>query len=186
MKAYFNTLWGDKIHRKHGESKKDFIKRCKANKHGYTQFMSKYTPKHKTPTQRMKAEEDHMVARWDKRHPMPEPDLFGNHKEWEKTREAAIERIRDIVVSRYDKLILTGRFKRSENEFYEKTVATIKDINGEGHKVNELPKTSKLLMKATSLTQTIYEKSPSLVATTLHDHVRKRGRIILPCMPRAA
>lgn len=137
----------------------------------------------------MEALVQHKLARWERKNPCPvktdgdQHDLF--EKEflvpWEESREKALERIRDFVVSVYDKLPLEGRFKKSETKYEEKKIADIKDINGEGHKVNELdPKKSKLLKKAQAETNKVHAKNNNLVCTNLKDHKRQKGRIILP------
>lgn len=135
---------------------------------------------------KMKAYEDEKMKKWEHKHPKPCPtdDLFKDEfiPMWEKEREEALTRIRDFVVSMFDKLPLTGRFKMSEKNavYQEKKIADIKDINGEGHKVNELGPESKLLNKAKKITNKTHAKNPSLVAANLKDHKRKKGRVILP------
>lgn len=134
---------------------------------------------------KMKAYEDEKVKKWERKHPKPCPDddLFKDEliPAWEHEREQAIERIRDFVVSMFDKLPLTGRYKEGENKFTEKPVTELKDKNEEGHKVNDLdPKKSKLLNKAQKATDKEKAKNTKLVATNLKDHKRKKGRIILP------
>ena len=126
------------------------------------------------------------MRRWkrEKKHqkPCPDDDLFKDEMipQWEKSREEALIRIRDFVVSMFDKLPLSGRFKESDNKFTEKPVAEIKDINGEGHRVNELDENSKLLKKAQKITNETKAKNAKLVATNLKDHKHKKGRMILP------
>ena len=124
------------------------------------------------------------LKKWEKKHPKPCPsdDLFKDEfiPKWEKEREEALERIRDFVVSMFDKLPLTGRYKESDNKFTEKPVTELKDVNGEGHRVNELDSKSKLLDKAQKATNKEKAKNAKLVATNLKDHKRKKGRIILP------
>lgn len=131
----------------------------------------------------------HKIAKWEKKNPCPvkedqnPPDIFEREYlvPWKAKRDLAIERIRDFVVSVYDKLPLTGRFEKSSNEFIEEPIAEIKDVNGEGHNVNELdPKKSKLLKIAQKVTNKTKEKRHNLVCTNLKDHKRKKGRIILP------
>lgn len=133
---------------------------------------------------KMKAYEDEKMKKWEKKHPKPCPDddLFKDEMipQWEKEREEALIRIRDFVVSMFDKLPLSGRFKESDNKFTEKPVAEIKDINGEGHRVNELDENSKLLKKAQKITNETKAKNAKLVATNLKDHKHKKGRMILP------
>lgn len=134
---------------------------------------------------KMKAYEDEKIKKWERKHPKPCPDddLFKDEMipAWNQEREQAIERIRDFVVSMFDKLPLTGRYKESDNKFTEKPVAELKDINGEGHKINNLdPSKSKLLDKAQKVTNKEKAKNAKLVATNLKDHKRKKGRVILP------
>jgi len=133
---------------------------------------------------KMKAYEDEKVAKWERKHlkPCPDDDLFKDEMipAWEHEREQAIERIRDLVVSMFDKLPLTGRYKKSDKKFVEKPVADLSAKNGEGHRVNDLPEDSKLMKKAQEVTNKEKKKNPKLVATNLKDHKRKKGRIILP------
>lgn len=133
---------------------------------------------------KMKAYEDEKMKKWERKHPKPCPtdDLFKDEyiPLWEKEREEALIHIRDFVVSMFDKLPLTGRYKEGDNKFTEKPVAELKDVNGEGHRVNELDSKSKLLDKAQKATNKEKAKNAKLVATNLKDHKRKKGRVILP------
>jgi hypothetical protein len=140
----------------------------------------------------------HKLDKWIRKNPAPiapkvdpiSPDAFAEQdqlaykakqSEWEKMRDAAEERFRDFVISMYDKLPLSGRFEKSDNNYVEEKVAEIKDVNGEGHRVNELnPKTSKLLKVAQKKTDEVKAKRHNLVCTNLKDHKRQKGRMILP------
>ena len=125
----------------------------------------------------------HKTAKWERKNPKP-LDMFAEEVEkWKQLRENAIERIRDFVVSVYDPLLLTGRFvlnKENSATYQEEKIAEIKDINGEGHKVNALPKDSKLMKKAQKVVDETKHKRNNLVCGNLRDHKRKTGRIILP------
>lgn len=127
------------------------------------------------------------LKKWEKKHPKPCPsdDLFKDEfiPAWEKDREEALIRIRDFVVSMFDKLPLTGRFKVSETgtaQYQEEKIAELKDINGDGHRVNELDKNSKLLKKAQETVDKVHAKRTNLVVGNLKDHKRQKGRMILP------
>ena len=131
----------------------------------------------------------HKLAKWEKKNPCPvktddkQQDLFEEEfmTPWKAKKELALERIRDFVVSIYDKLPLTGRFKQSDSECVEEHIADIKDIGAEGNKINHLnPDKSKLLKVAQKKTNVTKAKRPNLVCTNLKDHKRQRGRIILP------
>jgi hypothetical protein len=133
---------------------------------------------------KMEAYTQDKLKKWEKKHPKPCPkdDLFKDEfiPAWEKERDEALIRIRDFVVSMFDKLPLTGRYKEGDNKFTEKPVTELKDVNGEGHRVNELDEKSKLLDKAQKATNKEKAKNAKLVATNLKDHKRKKGRVILP------
>lgn len=127
------------------------------------------------------------LKKWEKKHPKPCPndDLFKDEfiPQWEHEKEEALIRIRDFVVSMFDKLPLTGRFKISEKgtaQYQEEKIAELKDINGDGHRVNELDKNSKLLKKAQETVNKVHAKRTNLVAGNLKDHKRHKGRMILP------
>ena len=135
---------------------------------------------------KMEAYTQDKLKKWEKKHPKPCPDddLFKDEMipAWEAEKEQALIRIRDFVVSMFDKLPLTGRFKMNEKTatYQEKQIAELKDINGEGHKVNELKGDSKLLKKAQEITDKTHAKHANLVCANLKDHKRKKGRILLP------
>ncbi len=159
----------------------------------FVKHKSEYRPTTPRPVptkeDKIRITEELKIKKWEKRHPRPVPenddqkDIFENQfvPEWEAMREKELQRIRDFVVSVYDKLKLTGRFKKSEDKFEEKQVAELKDNRQEGNNVNELdPKKSKLLKKAQKVTNKIAKKDKKLVCTNLKDHKGKKGRIILP------
>lgn len=124
------------------------------------------------------------LKKWEKKHPKPCPDddLFKDEMipTWEHEKEQALIHIRDFVVSMFDKLPLVGRFKTGTAVYQEKQIAELKDVNGEGHRVNSLDKNSKLLKKAQKVTNKVHAKHANLVCSNLGDHKRKHGRIILP------
>ena len=128
----------------------------------------------------------HKLQKWERKHPCPvkKDDLFYSQQFpiWEAERVAAEERIRDLVVAKYDKLQLVGRFQHSDDKFSEQEVAQIKD-NGETIKyggVNYLPKSSKVMKAAYKETNKVKAKRSNLVCTNLKDHRKKTGRILLP------
>ena len=111
-------------------------------------------------------------------------DLFYSQQfpVWEAEKNAAEERIRDLIVAKYDKLSLVGRFQQSDDKFAEQEVAQIKD-NGETVKhggVNNLPESSKVIKMARKETNKVKAKRGNLVCTNLKDHRKKTGRILLP------
>lgn len=125
----------------------------------------------------------HKLAKWCKKHPKPMEMFVDECTKWEKERFDAETHIRDFVVSMYDPLLLTGRFKvetYTSTEYTEEKIAELKDTNGDGHRVTELKDDSKLLKKAKKITNQVKRKRNNLVATRLSDHKRQRARIILP------
>lgn len=149
---------------------------------------SKYIIKKMNNVEYMEKLVKHKLKKWEKNNPCPikqddnQKDLFETEylPKWEFEREKAEERIRDFVVSVYDKLQLVGRYKTA-NKYKEQEFAKIKDVDGEGHIINELnPKKSKLIKNAKTATNKEKKTNPNLVASTLKDHRRRKGRIILP------
>lgn len=123
---------------------------------------------------------EHKLAKWERKNVCPAEMFTEDVEKWKHEREIVKERFRDFVVSIYDKLHLTGRFVVAENNYTEEPVAEIKDVDGEGHHINDLPKTSKLIKKAQKITNETKAKRQNLVATNLKDHKKQKGRIILP------
>jgi len=123
---------------------------------------------------------EHKTEKWERKNPQP-MDMFTEDVErWKQERDTAIERIRDFVISVYDKLVLTGRYKINENKYREEKIAMVKDINGEGHHVNTLPASSALIKRAQGLVDRAKARDKRLVAGNLRDHKKQKGRIILP------
>lgn len=142
-----------------------------------------YTLTKMNKTQYMEKLVEHKLAKWEHKNPAPEDMFIEDVEKWKQERENMKERFRDFVVSIYDPLSLTGRFvvaKENATTYQEEEVAKIKDINGEGHRVNELPKDSKLMKKVQKKTNEVKAKRPNLIATNLKDHKRQKGRIVLP------
>lgn len=129
----------------------------------------------------------HKLAKWERKHPKPckDDDLFKEEMIplWEDERKRAEERLRDFVVSIYDKLPLIGRFEQKKDgmaTYQDKKIADLKDENGDGHRVNEISVDSKLVKKAQKITNKVHAKHANLICTNLKDHKRQKGRIILP------
>ena len=142
-----------------------------------------YTPHKMNKTEYCEKLVEHKLKKWERKNPAPADMFTEDVEKWKQLRETAKERFRDFVVSIYDPLPLTGRFvvaKEGSAKYTEEKVAEIKDIDGEGHRVNELPKDSKLMKKAQKITNETKAKRKNLVATNLKDHKRQKGRIILP------
>ena len=147
----------------------------------YAEFKNfPYTLPKMNKVQYMEKLVEHKLAKWERKNVCPAEMFTEDVEKWKQLRETAKERFRDFVVSIYDKLHLTGRFVVAKDNYTEEKVAEIKDVDGEGHKVNDLPKTSKLIKKAQKITNETKQKRPNLVATNLKDHKKQKGRIILP------
>lgn len=143
-------------------------------------------------TELMEGYVQHKLAKWVKRNPCPvqKGDLFYDqyYKDWKDRCNIAEEHIRNLIVAKYDKLQLIGRFSSTNELFHEQEIAQIRD-NGETTKhggVNNLPETSKVMKTARIITNKVKAKRTNLICTNLKDHKRKRGRILLPNMKVAA
>lgn len=164
--------------------KKKMKQKCNAvipARNDFLQFKNfPYTLPKMNRVQYMKKLVEHKTAKWERKHVCPEAMFTEDVEKWKQERENAVQRFRDFVVSIYDKLHLTGRFVVAKDSYSEEKVAEIKDINGEGHRVNELPKDSPLIKKVQKITNEVKSKRQNLIATNLKDHKKQKGRIILP------
>lgn len=143
-------------------------------------------------TELMEGYVQHKLSKWIKKHPCPvrKDDLFYSQQYpvWKAEVDSAEEHIRNLIVAKYDKLQLVGRFSSTNELFHEQEIAQIRD-NGETVKhggVNNLPETSKVMKKARIITNKVKAKRGNLICTNLKDHKKQRGRILLPNMKVAA
>ena len=158
---------------------KDGVKHYVSHKSEYPD----YTPHKMNKTEYNEKLVEHKLKKWERKNPAPADMFTEDVEKWKQLRETMKERFRDFVVSIYDPLPLTGRFvvaKEGSAKYTEEKVAEIKDINGDGHRVNEVTKDSKLIKKAQKITNETKAKRKNLVATNLKDHKRQKGRILLP------
>lgn len=142
-----------------------------------------YNPPKMTKQAYMEKLVQHKLAKWEKKNPKPQQDLFDKVEDWEQRRFLAEQRFRDFVVSAYDPLTLTGRFvigKDNSATYQEKKIAEIKDIDGEGHMINHLPKDSKLMKRVQKVANNAKKAHPKLIACNIKDHKKQHGRIVLP------
>lgn len=150
----------------------------------YTQFPNyPYTLPKLNKVEYMEKLVEHKTAKWERKNPCPAEMFTEDVEKWKQLRETMKERFRDFVVSIYDPLPLTGRFvvaKESSATYIEEEVAEIKDVDGGGHRINEIPKDHKLIKKAQKVTNETKAKRKNLIATNLKDHKRQKGRILLP------
>ena len=134
----------------------------------------------------------HKLQKWERKHPCPvkKDDLFYSQQYpvWKAEKDSAEEHIRNLIVAKYDKLQLVGRFSSTNELFHEQEIAQIRD-NGETIKhggENNLPETSKVMKTARIITNKVKAKRGNLICTNLKDHKKQRGRILLPNMKVAA
>lgn len=163
----------------HWYTTKDGVKHYVSHKSEYPD----YTPHKMNKIEYCEKLVEHKLKKWERKNPAPADMFTEDVEKWKQLRETMKERFRDFIVSIYDPLPLTGRFviaKEGSAKYTEEKVAEIKDINGDGHRVNEVTKDSKLIQKAQKITNETKAKRSNLIATNLKDHKRQKGRIILP------
>lgn len=167
--------------------KRESVPMCKklytSSKLNHTEFMEGYV--------------QHKLKKWEVKNPCPvqKDDMFYSQQypEWEQRKQNAEERLRDLIINKYTKLPLIGRFHKNhsdDEQYIEKDVALIKDEDNELSKANndfmKLNENGKLLTKAKAITKKIRAKDSRLVCTNLRDYKRQRGRILLPELKAAA
>lgn len=152
-----------------------------------TKEMNARRPKKLGFAAQMHAYEEYACEKFKKKHPAPtekelKEDLFPEElkRAWETMMDTQREYIRKVIVSKYHKLTVTGRFKTSNNTFSEIEIGKIKDYCMAGHDINNASSTSKLLRKVVNLANEQKRINSNLVCVRIYDHTMKKGRIILP------
>ena len=104
-----------------------------------------------------------------------------------KEREEELSRIRDVVVSQYDKttrLEMTGRYKKDDTHFEEKRLGDISDSGLEFKKSEKVvkltPETSKTIKNAQLKTDREFKRNPNLVCTSITNKEGTKKRILIP------
>lgn len=133
----------------------------------------------------------HKMKKWERKHPRPwkwqgtEEDLFEEEyaKPWERLRELELIRIRGVVISMYDKVSLTGRYRISEGKYEQRPVSKIKDKSSDIMRydgINNIPKHSKLICTAQKIVNEERIRNPEFITGLLKDHKKTHGRLVLP------
>lgn len=128
------------------------------------------------------------ITKWERKHPKPSDDLFKEEfmLNWNKEREEELTRIRDVVVSQYDKttrLVLIGRYKVDEGKYEEKQLGEVKDFNLQFEKTNKphhlelAPEKSKTIKEARKKTNQEFKRNSSLVCTRLENKEQTKARV---------
>lgn len=135
------------------------------------------------------------IAKWERKHPKPEDDLFKEEfmLTWNKEREEELARIRDVVISQYDKttrLNLTGRYQISEGKwntdakYTDKKIGEIKDVNLEFKKEEKVikltPYTSQTIRDAQIKTNREFKQNRNLICTSITNKEGTKKRILIP------
>ena len=129
------------------------------------------------------------IAKWERKHPKPQDDLFKEEfmLTWNKEREEELTRIRDVVISQYDKttrLEMTGRYKKDDTHFEEKRLDDIPDSGLEFKKSEKVvkltPETSKTIKTAQLKTDSEFKRNPNLVCTSITNKEGTKKRILIP------
>lgn len=122
---------------------------------------------------------EHKTKKWERKNPKP-MDMFAEDVEkWKQQRETAIERIRDFVVSVYDKLPVMGNIvDRANKKMKAIKIGEVKDVDGKGHNVNHpnLSPNDKLYKHAEAVAMNAMKMDKRILDADLlnHKHDQKR------------
>ena len=129
----------------------------------------------------------HKIKKWEKKNPRPivedskQKDLFEEQyiPQWEDAREKALERIRDFVVSVYDKLDVVGNKVDYKNgKIIGNVVAQVKDIDQKGHDVlyPNLKQSDPLYKEALNAAKKAMKKDSKIIDCDLQNHKKNQKR----------
>ena len=106
---------------------------------------------------------------------------------WNKEREEELTRIRDVVISQYDKttrLEMTGRYKKDDTHFEEKRLDDIPDSGLEFKKSEKVvkltPEISRTIKNAQLKTDREFKRNPNLICTSITNKEGTKKRILIP------
>ena len=121
----------------------------------------------------------HKLEKWERKHVKPE-DMFTEEVEkWKQERFVAEQRLRDFVVSIYDKLPIMGNRVDAKNfKMKADKIAEVKDIDGKGHDVTHpnLSTEDKLYKEASKKAQEAMNKDETILDADLVNHKRNQKR----------
>lgn len=127
----------------------------------------------------MEALVKHKTKKWERKNPQP-LEMFAEDVEcWKQKRQTVIERIRDFVVSVYDKLPVMGNIvDRANKKMKAIKIGEVKDIDGKGHNVNHpnLSPNDKLYKHAKAVAMNAMKMDKRILDADLlnHKHDQKR------------
>lgn len=185
-KASTGLLWE---HKKHPQPKR--LLKCKKKikqkgnavipaRNDFLQFKNfPYTLPKMNKVQYMEKLVEHKLAKWERKNVCPEAMFTEDVEKWKQERENAKERIRDFVVSVYDKLIVVGnRVNTNESKMKASKIAEVKDVDGKGHDVTypNLSTEDKLYKNAESAAKKAMKKDASIIDADLMNHKRSQKR----------
>lgn len=121
----------------------------------------------------------HKLEKWERKNPCPEAMFVEDVEKWKQERFVIEQRLRDFVVSIYDKLSIMGnRVDAKNSKMKADKIAEIKDIDGKGHDVTHpnLSTEDKLYKEASKKAQDAMNKDETILDADLvnHKHNQKR------------
>ena len=121
----------------------------------------------------------HKLEKWERKNPCPEAMFVEDVEKWKQERFVTEQRLRDFVVSIYDKLSIMGnRVDAKNSKMKADKIAEIKDIDGKGHDVTHpnLSTEDKLYKEASKKAQDAMNKDETILDADLvnHKHNQKR------------
>lgn len=122
---------------------------------------------------------EHKTKKWEHKNPKPMDMFVEDVEKWKQQRETAIERIRDFVVSVYDKLPVMGNIvDRVNKKMKAIKIGEVKDVDGKGHNVNHpnLSPNDKLYKHAEAVAMSAMKMDKRILDADLlnHKHDQKR------------
>lgn len=124
----------------------------------------------------------HKLAKWERKNPKPKEMFTEEVEKWKQLRETAEQRLRDFVVSIYDKLHIIGNhIDYKSGKVVGKTVAEIKDVGGKGHDVSHpnLTESDTLYKNATNAARIAMNNNSAIVDCDLKNHKGDQKRPLI-------
>lgn len=138
--------------------------------------------------EKMAAYIEDKMKKWEKEFPCPvktsdiQQDIFEQEylPQWKEDYNRKKEAVKAEIKSRFNKVKLFGRFEISPHEYNDELIAEIKDKYNEGHDVNKIDKTAKLVQKAQKIVTCCWKKRKNMTCATLKSYDSNTGRVLIP------
>lgn len=118
----------------------------------------------------------HKLAKWEKKNPKPNQDLFESTEEWKQKRFVAEQRFRDFVVSGYNKLNVTATITKPGGPPYEDII--IGKVNDYSIMKSSENNGDRTIKEAKEIAMKAMKKNPDILHCQIENFKGEKYRLV--------